>query len=558
MKLARRLGAVSRDIEMLFEMGTAAGVSDRELLERFARGGDEFAEAAFEILLLRHGAMVLRVCRNLLRNSNDAEDAFQATFLVLVRRRGSIGRHESFAGWLYGVACRVAARARTDAARRRTVEHRARLRVVPVFSLSDDDEAGRLESDILVQEEVRRLPAKYRDVILPCYWQGLTHEQVAAQLGCPVGTVRSRIARARDLLRGRLTRRGLAPMALTGLPGWESHFAMRCSPVPDHLIRSTMTCASQVANSGVMGTAATAGVACLIERTLWSMTMSKIGGVVAGVALLGIAGYGVGIAVSNGQVVQARREGTKNDTPPRPQATTAPSATVSSSVKYETSILKIVPNGSRVKKGDLVCELDPAALWDALTNQQITTAAAEANLKNAKLTREAAEHEVTVYVDDLLPREKRETEGELKLAESELALAEDQQKAAREINANKGLTLRQGEVAIARAKLAKEKAMNRLHVLEAYTKDKHTRQLKDDVSAAYSNELAKRATWTLEKSKEEKLKRQSADCKVLAPQDGIVVYANPPGGQVLIEEGAVVRQGQMLFQVIGEGLREVR
>ncbi len=555
MKIARQSGAVSRDIEMLFETGTAAGVSDRELLERFARGGDGFAEAAFEILLLRHGPMVLRVCRNLLRNSNDAEDAFQATFLVLVRRRGSIGRHDSVAGWLYGVACRVAARARVNDARRRTVEHRARLRVVPVFSLSDDDGAGRLESEILVQEEVRRLPAKYRDVILRCYWQGLTHEQVAAQLGCPVGTVRSRIARARDLLHGRLTRRGLAPMALTGLPGWESHFAMRCSPVPDKLIRSTMTYASQVANSGVMGTAATAGVACLVERTLWSMTMSKIGGVVACVALLGIAGYGVGVAVSNGQVVQAKREETKKDTPPRPRATTPPSAMVSSSVKYETSILMIVPNRSRVKKGDLVCELDSAALRDSLTNQRITTKSAEAIFKNATLTREAAAHDVSAYVDDLLPREKRETEGELKLAEAELALAEEQQKAAREIDANKGLTLRHGEVAIARAKLAKEKSMNRLHILATYTQDKHTRQLKDDVRAASSNELAKRATWTLEKSKEKKLERQIADCKVLAPQDGIVVYANPPDGHVLIEEGAVVREGQMLFQVIGDGGR---
>ena len=108
---------LARDIQILFEAGTAGGLGDRQLLDRFAAGDDAFAEAAFEVLLLRHGPMVLRVCRNLLRNSNDAEDAFQATFLVLLRRRGAIGRHESIAGWLYGVACRVAARARVDAAR---------------------------------------------------------------------------------------------------------------------------------------------------------------------------------------------------------------------------------------------------------------------------------------------------------------------------------------------------------------------------------------------------------------------------------------------------------
>ena len=236
MKIAGRSSAVVRDIQILFETGTAGGLGDRQLLERFAAGGDEYAEAAFDPLLLRHGPMVLRVCRNLLRNSNDAEDAFQATFLVLLRRRGSIGRHASVAGWLYGVACRVAARARVAAARRRSVEHQAQLRIVPVLGPTDEVEAARLESDILVQEEVRRLPAKYRDVILRCYWQGLTHEQVAVQLGCPLGTVRSRMARARDLLRSRLMRRGLAPMALTGLTGWETRLAMRCSPVPDQLI----------------------------------------------------------------------------------------------------------------------------------------------------------------------------------------------------------------------------------------------------------------------------------------------------------------------------------
>ena len=95
-----------RDIQILFDDGAAGGLGDRQLLERLADGDDEFAEAAFEVLLLRHGPMVLRVCRNVLRNSNDADDAFQATFLVLLRRRGEIGRLESVAGWLYGVACR--------------------------------------------------------------------------------------------------------------------------------------------------------------------------------------------------------------------------------------------------------------------------------------------------------------------------------------------------------------------------------------------------------------------------------------------------------------------
>src|SRR5690242_911797 len=92
-----------RDIQILFDTGTAGGLSDRQLLERFVGGRDASSEAAFEVLVLRHGPMVLRVCRNLLHDPNDAHDAFQATFLVLVKRHGSIGHLESVGGWLYGV-----------------------------------------------------------------------------------------------------------------------------------------------------------------------------------------------------------------------------------------------------------------------------------------------------------------------------------------------------------------------------------------------------------------------------------------------------------------------
>ncbi len=103
--------AVLRDIQTLFDSGTASGLSDRQLLERFTSGRDAVSEGAFEVLVLRHGPMVLQVCHNVLGNATDAQDAFQATFLVLVRRCGSIQRLDSVGGWLYGVACRVAARA---------------------------------------------------------------------------------------------------------------------------------------------------------------------------------------------------------------------------------------------------------------------------------------------------------------------------------------------------------------------------------------------------------------------------------------------------------------
>src|ERR1700678_3007590 len=117
--------AVLRDIKTLFDTGTASGLTDRQLLDRFVSRRDAAGEAAFGALVLRHGPMVLRVCQNSLRDPNDAHDAFQATFLVLVRRSGSIRKLDSVGGWLYGVACRVAGRARGETARRRSGAQRA-------------------------------------------------------------------------------------------------------------------------------------------------------------------------------------------------------------------------------------------------------------------------------------------------------------------------------------------------------------------------------------------------------------------------------------------------
>ena len=230
--------AVLRDIQTLFDAGTGTGLTDRQLLERFANRRDASSDAAFEVLILRHGPMVLRVCRNLLRDEADVADAFQATFLVLVRKRETVRRLESVGGWLYGVACRVAARARVDAARRQKAEQRAALRVVEAVDQADENPVNKDFSPV-VQEEVRRLPEKYRAVVVLCYWQSLTHEQAAAQLGCPLGTVHSRLRRARKLLHRRLTRRGLAPLAgvvATALEGSLAS-ASTLAAVPRHWCR---------------------------------------------------------------------------------------------------------------------------------------------------------------------------------------------------------------------------------------------------------------------------------------------------------------------------------
>ena len=290
--------ALMRDIGMLFDAGSAGGLSDRQLLEQFAGRRDASAEAAFEVLVLRHGPMVLRVCRNVLGDSTDADDAFQATFLVLVRRCGSIRRLESLGSWLYGVACRVAARARVDAAKRRSAERHGALRVVQAVDSSGAGEPDRTEFGTVIQEEVRRLPEHYRAVVALCYWEGLTQEQAATQLGCPLGTVRSRLARARNRLHRRLTHRGLAPLAglVAAALDSPSADAARLAPVPSPLIRSTVTASVQILAGRAIKDVVSTSVAVLTQSVLRRMLMMKFRTTAVSLVLIGLGAYGAILA----------------------------------------------------------------------------------------------------------------------------------------------------------------------------------------------------------------------------------------------------------------------
>jgi len=198
---------VLRYIGAIFSEGVAAELTDRQLLERFASRANESAELAFTALVERHGRMVLRVCQAALRDEHDAQDAFQAVFLVLVQKAGSLWVRDSLGPWLHGVALRVSASARDSAIRRRIHERRhAQLTLRTVRDeCTEADDLG-----AVIHEEVGRLPKPYRTAVVLCDLEGLTHEEAARRLGVPVGTVKSRQARGRKRLRGRLIRRGLA------------------------------------------------------------------------------------------------------------------------------------------------------------------------------------------------------------------------------------------------------------------------------------------------------------------------------------------------------------
>jgi RNA polymerase sigma factor (sigma-70 family) len=257
---------------------TVAGVSDGQLLARFAAHRDELAEIAFAVLVHRHGPMVLRVCRQILGDWHTAEDAFQATFLILARKAGSIHQPELLGHWLHGVALRTAreARMRHDRRRRNESPREERIGAEPI------DETARPESLLVcreefeaLHEEVSRLPERYRIPVVLCELEGLTYREAALRLRCPVGTIGVRLRRARERLRVRLTRRGLAPTA--GLIGALLGAEADSAEVPSVLVESTVQAATRLAANQAAATGLVSPLAgALVEAVLRTMTLTPL------------------------------------------------------------------------------------------------------------------------------------------------------------------------------------------------------------------------------------------------------------------------------------------
>jgi RNA polymerase sigma factor (sigma-70 family) len=235
--VSRELARVVRHLRRLARPADEAARTDAELVKTFAERHDE---AAFEALLTRHGPMVLGLCQRLLRNSHDAEDAFQATFLVLVRKAGSLRERDLLGNWLYGVAYRIAVRLRASNARRQARERLDSDRAAGATCPEPRDQ----ELGWLLQEELGRLPDKYRRPVVLCYVEGHTNEEAARQLSWPLGTVKGRLTRARELLRRRLTRRGVQ-LSSAALAAALSQTPVQALPPP--LIVSTVKVAQALA-----------------------------------------------------------------------------------------------------------------------------------------------------------------------------------------------------------------------------------------------------------------------------------------------------------------------
>ena len=299
-------GDVGRHLGQLFGAGSAVGLTDGELIERFAGRRDESAETAFETILARHGGLVLTVCRQVLGDVHAAEDAFQATFLVLVRRAASLRVRDrgSLGPWLYGVAYRIALKARQGAGRRRAREHRVARPPVERAATAIEDR----ELQALLHDEVNRLPAKYRAPVVLCYFEGRTHDEAAAALQWPIGTVHGRLARARDLLRRRLIRRGLAPAGSVGVSLLET---IARAEVPAALRTATIAAA-------VRGTPTTV-VADLAKLMLRSLLMARVK-ISAALLTIGLLAAGMGLALRDSLASQPPRRPDRLS----PPITTAP------------------------------------------------------------------------------------------------------------------------------------------------------------------------------------------------------------------------------------------
>jgi RNA polymerase sigma factor (sigma-70 family) len=278
--------------------------TDRELLEDFAARGDE---AAFTALVGRHGPMVLRVCRRVLGNHHDAEDAFQATFLVLARHGGSIRQREALAGWLHGVAYRTAMQAKRSAARRRRHEGRVR----PPASRAAGPSWGEVQAAL--DDELQRLPEPFRAAFVLCALEGKSVPEAAADLGCKVGTASSRLTRARQLLRRRLVRRGIELSAL--LAALAVADGAGSAAVPVALAEAAVRCGLLVAVGGSVP-AHLAGLAAGATRAVFLTKVRMATAVLLAVVLAGGGAWACRALAEPGAATPADAK-PQDDTKPR-------------------------------------------------------------------------------------------------------------------------------------------------------------------------------------------------------------------------------------------------
>jgi RND family efflux transporter MFP subunit len=451
-------------------------VADAELLERYVCDRDE---AAFELLLWRHGALVLNVCRRVLHREQDAEDAFQATFLAFVRKAKTIARRDAVAGWLYSVAYRVALEAK-ERTRRTAAQEKAGGKLLAVLPSSDP-----IWHDLrpILDEELNRLPERLRRPLVLCYLEGKSNEEAARQLGCRIGTIYSRLSRGREVLRRRLRRRGLT-LSIAALTAAVTEHAAEATPATSLVqaaFRSALSFIGPSANS------ISPRVRAWAEGVLWTMFLTQLKMAALVLVLIGaLIGGGV---LSHALMAAPQAEEAKAEDPSRPPGEARPAASDPVPVQVvrpmpgglqrsgtfhafihsaqQDQVISLVSGmvkelhvniGDRVKKGQVLVVLDAPLLTKEVeqASAALDMAVAQVREAEAKVTIARAELESAQAALPVKGAEKTAAEAMLLYCEQQVKNA--QQLIDQRVASTSALLEPRKNVEAARAQLAAAKA----------------------------------------------------------------------------------------------------
>jgi RNA polymerase sigma factor (sigma-70 family) len=320
------LSAALRQINRLWADGSTTGFSDGQLLERFLFGHDA---AAFEALVAHHGPMVLSVCRGILRDPNDAEDAFQATFLILVRKSSTLRRHEALGPWLYRVAHRVAIRANAAAARRRACERRAGQMAATTSMSGPAVPDEQLQA---LHEEIARLPEKLRRPVILCDLQSVPQKRAAGELRLNERTLQRRLSEGRQRLKTRLIRRGLAPEGAALGPALLRQARVTVPPAwGEATVRAALATVNQSITVGVVS----AGAKELTREVLRLMLLQKLTMASATLFAAGVIALGASAALVSLQEEPTLKLAARPNLPRQQKAETAVSNALARSWESE-------------------------------------------------------------------------------------------------------------------------------------------------------------------------------------------------------------------------------
>jgi HlyD family secretion protein len=575
-----RTADVYRSIGALYSVGSIGNLADGQLLERFATDRGEGAELAFAVLVERHGPMVLRVCHSVLADWHDTEDAFQATFLVLVKKARGLWVRDSLGPWLHQVAVRTASAARIAAARRHRCDEQA-----AISAIAKPADAGDEVVQVL-HEEIERLPERFRLPLILCDLEECSHQQAARHLGWPIGTVKSRLARGRERLRIHLTRRGLAPYAtfMLATTGHDASNALRLPALIDSTARASLQLASN-------RTIASGSMAVLTHAVLRTLIVSRYLKAATIVLVAGTAGAGGGLL--------ARQAAEQPGNSKKPAVASAPTARQKPDDQFPTgTIAKIEFEGTDVPAEKIKTKLG-SRVGQALDREKL-----EADLKSLLATKWFVD---ATYSVDETPRKTGKWTLIFALKDATLATTVEpgnlhsvvsEPGVVVKANTLYGINRNEGESVISwilpdRSLVKKgdlvcqldsvvlknqlERQSAALSAAEAALQTaKATRAAAQDALAEYTtaggvsrqnvlkalqahledqkaNELAKHEARDDVTATEAKLKDQIMNCDVHAPADGMIVHANdgrrPFNNRLPIANGATVRERQIIFNM---------